>query len=281
MRLASPIAALLAAVLALAVLPAAAQGCGSAEAPCRVPLGTYRVALPEDPAAGPRPVLVHFHGGGRSGSMVVANPVFRPFLDAGWVVVAPDGLAREGASWLGWNLYIPNGGRTRDEPAFARQVLEDAARRFGVDRRRAVASGYSVGGSAIWNIACRAPDLFHAWLPVAGGFWRPHPEVCAGPVRLLHVHGWQDGTVPLEGRPIRGVRLQGDVFEGLQVWRAVNGCESPKADLVAVDGPYWTRSWTGCAAGSLTMLLHPGGHSIPAWWPETALAWLSRRAALR
>ena len=39
-----------------------------------------------------------------------------------------------------------------------------------------------------------------AYAPVAGSFWRPHPdmEACAGPVDLLHTHGWRDKTVPLD-----------------------------------------------------------------------------------
>ena len=255
---------------------ATAQGCGFADAPCRTPLGEYYVALPERESENPRPVLLHFHGAGGSGMASTNNRnTFKAFLDAGWVVIAPQGEPREGSEYLGWNLYVPNSGRTRDEVAFAREILEDAEKRFGVDLDYAVASGYSVGGTAVWNVACHAPELFYAFLPVAGGFLRPQPEICQGPVRLLHTHGWLDKTVPIEGRPIRGERLQGDVFQGLQVWRATNNCTTPRPDVVDARDQYWDRTWSDCdAASALRLVLHPGGHSVPNWWAETALNWI-------
>lgn len=266
--------------LVLAVLGAAlstgARACGSAGDPCQTGLGTYHVALPDDPPTGPRPVLVHFHGAGGTGAASAGNrALFRPFLDAGWVIVAPQGTAREGSEYLGWNLYVPNSGRDRDEVAFVREVFDDATARFGLDRDRAVASGFSVGGTVVWNLACRAPQLFLAFAPVGGGFWRPHPEVCAGPVRLLHTHGWSDRTVPLEGRPIRNERMQGDIFEGLQTWRRANGCDNPRPDRNEAGEAYWSRVWTACADDTaLGLLLHPGGHTMPPWWANTVLDWV-------
>ncbi len=139
---------------------------------------------------GQRPVLLHFHGAGGSGAASAGNrDIFGPFLDAGWAAIAPDRRPRAGSDWLGWNLYIPNGGRDRDEVAFVREIGDDAAGGFGIDPGFAVASGFSLGGSAVWNLACHGPDLFYAHAPVAGGFWRPHLETCEGPVRTL-AHAW-------------------------------------------------------------------------------------------
>ena len=106
-------------------------------------------------------------------------------------------------------------------------------------------TGYSIGGSIASYLACWEPELGAAFAPVAGGFWRPHPEDCAGPVKLLHTHGWRDQTVPLEGRPIRDTGIkQGDIYQTLALWREENGCAKYRADKFITDGPFWRRIWT-------------------------------------
>ncbi len=175
------------------------------------------------------------------------------FLARGWAVIAPDGLARPGSRFgPGWSFH-PSRPRQRDELAFTREVLADAARRFDIDRSRVLLAGFSVGGSLVWYLACADPGLAAAYAPVAGAFWRPHPAMgaCAGPVRLLHTHGWRDETVPLEGRPLGGGGiLQGDVFHGLEILRDANGCTGLRADAYDTSGPFWRRWWTRCTPGS-------------------------------
>ena len=162
----------------------------------------------------------------------------------------------------------------RDELAFVEQVLADAEGRFHIDRARVLLTGFSVGGSLVWYLACQAPGEFAAYAPVAGGFWEPPPTHCAGPVKLLHTHGWRDETVPLEGRQLRPGLAQSDIFAGLKIWRAVNGCAGERPDRLTVDGPFWRRAWTRCTAGSaLELILHPGVHEVPDAWPTLALDW--------
>lgn len=162
----------------------------------------------------------------------------------------------------------------RDERAFLEQVLDDAAPRFHVDRSRVFVTGFSMGGGIVWQLACRAPSEFAAFGPVAGGFWHGLPTDCAGPVKLLHTLGWRDDAVPIEGWISGADQVQGGVFEGLQVWRRVNGCSQAHADSFATRGQFWERSWTGCVPGSaLTFVLHPGGHEVPDGWADLALDW--------
>ena len=184
-------------------------------------LGAYRVALPDRPAPpSGHPAVMFFHGAGGSAQALGNAAMVDAFIARGYAVIAPDGLPRPGSRFgPGWSFH-PLRAKLRDERAFAREVLDDAAARFGVDRNRILLSGFSIGGSLVWYLACADPGLAAAYAPVAGAFWRPHPEMgsCAGPVRLLHTHGWRDETVPLEGRPLRGGEiLQGDVFHGLEI----------------------------------------------------------------
>lgn len=258
-------------------LPAqAAQACGGDETPCETSLGAYHVALPEG-AEGPLPAFVYFHGAGGSGKGIAQAPFAQALTARGYVVIAPDGLKRPNSRFgPGWS-FRPEAPALRDELAFTREVIADAATRFGVDPERVVLSGYSIGGSLVWYLACRDAHVAAAYAPYAGGFWRPQPTTCDGPVKLFHTHGWRDQTVPLEGRPLRdGAIYQGDIFEGLKTWREVNGCDLLRADEFETGERFWRRRWTSCTPGSaLELALWPGGHVPPdGEWAEMVADWL-------
>lgn len=249
-----------------------ASECGGPDLPCQVELGAYHVAAPpRHEGDAPRAAVIHFHGAGGSGAAVVGDQALvAPMTVRGYVLLAPTGLTRPGRTGGSWSF----GARPplRDELAFVRAMLADAVPRFHLDRERVLVTGFSVGGSLAWYLACQAPGEFAAFAPVAGGFWRPHPTACAGPVKLLHSHGWRDRTVPLEGRPLRSGLEQGDILEGLQLWRRVNDCSGLRADQFATDARFWRRGWTKCVPDSaLELALHPGEHQIPQGWATMAL----------
>lgn len=251
-----------------------AATCGAPELPCNVPLGQYNVVAPAwHEGDGPRPVVVHFHGAGSSGTDVVRDAALvDPIVSRGYVVIAPTGLSRPGRSGGSWSFG--NRPSRRDELDFVRQVLDDAVPRFHLDRERVLLTGFSLGGSLVWYLACQAPDEFAAYAPVAGGFWVPQPSSCAGPVKLLHTHGWRDQTVPLEGRPLRPGLAQSDIFAGLALWRSVDGCVGERPDTFDTDGTFWRRTWNDCRLGTtLELALHQGGHEVPEGWPTLALDW--------
>lgn len=265
--------------LLAALVGGPATGCGGAEEPCRVSgawgEGSYRLVPPEGPGSGA--ALVFLHGwGGRADAVAADAGLLAPWRAAGWAVIAPQGEPRApGDSGGRWNSAGGAGGR--DDVAFLRAVAEDAAARAGLDRGRIVLGGFSGGGMMAWRVACEAPGDFAAFLPVAGLLWRPLPEGCAGPVRLLHVHGWADAVVPLEGRAVAGGRLvQGDLFAGLALLRRANGCAGDAPDAVGAEGVFLVRGWTGCAPGAaLGFALFPGGHVAPEGWGALALGWLA------
>lgn len=263
-------------LLALGLIAAqnAHAGCLDAPDPCKIPLGEYHIALPEQAANTSLPVVVFLHGYGSHGGNTMGNPrLVQPILDRGYAFIAPNGLPRRngpGASWV----FHPDQEQRRDELEFINAVLDDASK-HGLDRSRVLLGGFSEGAFMTSYIACRAPDQFAGYAALAGGFWRPHPDKCTGPVRLFQTHGWSDGTVPLEGRPLAGGKfLQGDIFQTLQIWRDANSCTQMRADERSAKGPYWIRKWTHCAPGSaLEFALHPGGHILPQGWPDMALDW--------
>ena len=257
--------------LLLLACPAHA-GCADESDVCETDLGSYHIRLP-DGAEGAGAVLF-LHGYGSHGGNTIGNDrIVAPALTRGYAVIAPNGIPTAEGRPNGWGFFPGRG--QRDETAFLTGVADDAAHRFGLDRGRMMLAGFSSGGFMVTYLACGAPESFAAYAPVAGGFWRPHPDACAGPVNLLHSHGWMDGTVPLEGRPLGGGRyMQGDIFKGLEIFRMANGCAAMRPDASSNEGPFWRRSWSACGDGAaLDFLLFPGGHTVPGWWSDTALDW--------
>ncbi|MEM8592494.1 MAG: PHB depolymerase family esterase [Pseudomonadota bacterium] len=259
-----------------------ASACSTTMA-CSVDEGEYFMAMPKDATPDERhPAVVYLHGFGGSGSGVFRNTgMTSSFTDRGYVLAAPMGLLRNGRA-RGW-FFHPDRNGDRDEIAFLTAVRDDLVANHNVDPNRIILTGFSIGGSMTAYFACASPETFAAYTPLGGNFWRPHPEACEGPVRMFHTHGWRDGTVPLEGRYIRGQGLdpddpnafvQGDIFQAMQIWREANGCVNLKADSFATTGDYMRRAWDRCTPGSaLELAIFPGGHVIPQGWADLTLDW--------
>ena len=266
---------LLITVMLLTAGRALALDCGGESMPCKITTGEYHMAVPAGWKGGP--AVVHLHGYGGSGAKVIRNKGFvDAFTARGYAVIAPTALpwlANKPADWAvrdGWLTY------PRSDVRFLRDVLADAAVRADVELDRVLLSGFSRGGSMVWEVACLAPDLARAYAPAAGGFWLPMTEDCVGPVHMLHTHGFADKFVPLEGRTWHNAEFdvtvsQADVWEGLQLWRRENGCQSNAAEHAVADA-LWRKRWS-CKHGSLELVLHKGGHGLPEGWAEMALDW--------
>ncbi len=261
-------------------LPAhAEQACGIAKDVCEIELGDYNIELPQRVDTSKKiPALIYFHGAGGTGERALKNRgMVETFTSRGYAVIAPTGLKRPNSNWGPMWSFHPDRAKQRDELQFARAVLDDASGKFNLDRDRILMTGFSIGGSLVWYMACQDPGVAKAFAPVAGAFWRPHPiaEDCNGPMTMLHTHGWRDGTVPLEGRVLGGGRIeQGDVFQSLQVARKLNGCDNYKADRFDTAGKFWKRWWVKCTSGkTLQFNLFDGGHGVPSGWANEAINW--------
>lgn len=259
----------------LVAFAAPALACPGAESPCALDAGTYRIRLPEGE---PRGVALWLHGwGGTAAAAIAEAAVVDPMLARGYAVLAPQGVPRrEGEPGGRWNSRTDPA--SRDDVAFLRAALADAGARFGLDGLPALAAGFSGGGMMVWRLACDAPDAADAYAPVAGLLWRPLPERCAGPVSLLHTHGWRDTVVPIEGRAVAGGRLvQGDLFRGLAMLRRTAACEADAPESYDAEGDLLIRRWR-CGDAALALALHPGGHATPDRWATLALDWFEARA---
>lgn len=265
------LAGLVLAASAVAQVPALAQSRDAcpADSGCHVASGSYRIVLPPQAVAGRKiGAIVYFHGYQESAEAVITDPGLTAVARRlGVALIAPDGAGR---SWS----FPGSPAKQRDEFAFVGQVLDDVAARFPVDPALILASGFSQGGSMVWYLACRMPQRFAAFAPIAGAFWEPLPESCAGPRRpLIHVHGISDTTVPLAGRTLRQGSKQGDIFKSLAIF-APGDCTAGWAETArAAPAPEGLacRVAKGCDSQMrLELCLHAGGHAADAAWVERA-----------
>lgn len=255
----------------LAPLSSGAEDCGAADAPCRIDSGSYHILEPDGPPSG---IVMHLHGGGGTGKGLLKGGMAKEAIRRGYIFVAPNGEHPTGRFHNNWAVRAKNFGHEKDDIAFLRDVLADVSSRRGIERPVMLLSGFSRGGSMVWDVACHAPDLARAYAASAGAFWDDLPEACAAPVWLHHTHGWSDRTVPLEGRPLFGEEIfQGDVWESLRIMRETNGCANRQPASSEIDGDRWRRQWTDCSDGRIDLTLHPGGHGAPSGWAKEVLDW--------
>ena len=262
------------AALALAAALAAgpARAC-DASVRCPVDNGYYLVKTPPGwDGKSPLPVVVFFHGYGAEASEVVGDePLAKAVNDLGAMLVAP-GARNKNWSFPGKLMS------ERDDFKFVAAVLDDVEKRFPVDPQRIMATGFSVGGSMTWYLACHLGERFSAFAPIAGAFWEPLPVSCpSGPVALRHIHGTADRTVPMAGRALRGgLYKQGDVMESFSRLKKRDGCTDEPVAEEARD-PMTCKTWSAksCASGrEVVLCLHPGEHEIEANWVADGFRWM-------
>ena len=77
----------------------------------------------------------------------------------------------------------------------------------------------------------------------------------------------------MTGRPIREVFHQGDVQQGIALWRGMDGCKAQPDRIETIDD-LRCETWTTCSSGKeLKLCLHPGGHMVPTGLIDMAVTW--------
>lgn len=241
----------------LLLFTAPAHACGP-DTDCAVGARIYRIAMPEDwDGTSLVPALIWSHGYRGSAAGAMRNKFMRAMLsDAGYALIAAQGVNGT------WDL--PYGPRTFDsdgaaEFAYFEAVIDDAVANHAVDPDRIVASGFSAGGMMVWNLACARPGLFAGFIPYSGTFWLKPPDACAAPATsIVHIHGTDDSTVPLTGRPI-GETHQGEVEEAMTMYRDFGAFGPTNYYKI---GPLTCRNRNNEGGETLQLCLFEGGHSF-------------------
>ncbi len=239
-------------LLSLAPTAQAAQNC-HAEVPCVVGERSYHVKEPDDwDGVTPMPVLIHFHGWQRQGTLIVKHGrISGATRRRGVLLLAPNG---RGKSWDFWNDQT-------DTLDFVDGMLEEAAARYPIDRSRIYVSGYSFGGAMAWRYVCARGDKVAALFAVSGSL--DQRETCEeAPGEVRHVHGLSDTVMDFPYGP------GGDTTYPVALWRQYYGCKdsAEQHSWNITEHDQFTRTTWQCDQGRVTLDVHPRGHFIPRGW---------------
>lgn len=233
--------------------------------------GYYLAAEPENwGGKTPLKLVVYFHGWNGSPEGTFRNKsMVRGATERGALFVSP-------FAQTGYWRQIGKGRaeRGRDEAMYIQRVMADIKKRWPIDESQTLASGFSRGGSMVWNVACYTGNLFRGYAPIAGGFWRSNPETCpTGPINLRHIHGLEDRVVAFDEI---GVYNSMPIPEGFDLLSKLNGVTGDAREVVSRDQRLTCERWDKSKSGKvLELCLHEGGHSIPAEWVAHGLDWLA------
>ncbi|WP_254055693.1 PHB depolymerase family esterase [Ruegeria sp. EL01] len=208
-------------LLMLAASPAFSMGPWNTdchgETACDLGDRSYHVLEPDGwDGETPLPVLLHFHGWARQGTVVVKHErIAGATKRRGVLLVAPNGLGKS------WNFWASDTG----DVGFADRVLDDVAKRYPIDPERIYVSGYSFGSAMAWRYVCQSGNDTAALLAVAGSIRQT--ETCPqAPRQVRHVHGLDDTVMDFPFGP------GGDATYPVALWREMYGCRSatPQGD---------------------------------------------------
>lgn len=234
---------------------------------CEVDGRFYHVKEPDDwDGVTPLPVLLHFHGWMRTGALPVQHArISGATRRRGVLLLAPNG---NGKSWDFWD-------DDTTDVEFAAAVIEDAAKRYPIDRSRIYVSGYSYGAAMAWRYACEHGDDVAALIAVSGTI-RQRGGCPQGPREVRHVHGLRDTVMDFPMGP------GGDQTFPVALWRTQFECGEGReaGKWNAVNFLDFNRTvWEDCTGGhKVTLDIHKGGHFIPHGWIARQLDELLGRA---
>ncbi len=203
----------------------------------QVALASGRGYVEHQPAAGTaaasrsRPLVVALPGLWNTPAVLAASSRLDAFADAhGFLLAYGVGVGR---SWNAGRCCGEAAAGGIDDVAYLADVVADVAGRHLVDRRRVYVVGFSNGGMLAERAVCDRPDLFAAAGSVAGPLLVP----CLSPVpvRIAHLHGLRDTTVPYLGgfSQLAGVWMPSSAALPASVARQVPGST---VELVTVAG---------------------------------------------
>ncbi|MCY4303797.1 MAG: polyhydroxybutyrate depolymerase [Aestuariivita sp.] len=221
--------------------------------PCILSDRSYHVREPQDwDRKQPLPVLLHFHGWARQGSLVVNHRrIASATARRGVLLVAPNGLRGS------WNFRQ----KGSIDINFAAEVLKDVMKRYPIKKAQVFVSGYSYGSAMAWRFACEYNGIA-ALLSISGSI--DQSTDCAfAPQEIRHVHGQNDTIMR------HFLSIQDKQNHPLELWHRRLACDAGRW-VESWQARSWLtfqrKVWETCEQGLLQFDLNPGGHFIPHGW---------------
>jgi polyhydroxybutyrate depolymerase len=235
---------------------------------------TYLLHRPAANDAGPRPLVIAFHGSGEGAAgMRARTGLDRAAEDRSLLVAYPEGRRQA------WGVGTAATARRPDpdtDVRFTEALVRELVRKEKADPARVYAVGFSNGGSMALRMAAQRPGLLAGAASVAGqlptGTARVKPT---GAVPVMIIHGAEDPVRPVGGLPVPGpARAGADPITptmssraSAEAFAAADGAGSPSVrNEAGYDRTVWSPGTSG--AGVQLLVMHGAGHT----WPGTPAA---------
>jgi polyhydroxybutyrate depolymerase len=227
---------------------------------------SYLVYLPTnfDPAEY-MPAMFHFHGGGGTANGGLSECDYRSLANAERFIAVYPQATDSTAGTNCWDCLGDYHGGI-DEMGFMSAMIDALAADYNIDTQRVYASGYSLGGSIVYDFAAYLPDRVAVIAPTAANMWEwTLSDVnWSTSVACVHLLGTNDFYAPYNGNEYSiSTSAQNAHFVGL------NGAETtPTSENLG--GNITRYTWAageGCH-GHQHYVRQGGGHDAPSGYPS-------------
>jgi polyhydroxybutyrate depolymerase len=165
-----------------------------------------------------------------------------------------------------WNAGIGDAGPTgtADDVQFTRDIISYVETHYCIDAHRIYATGYSIGGSMAYRVACDLSNQIAAFSSVEGAFYHiPGGCQASRPIPFLEIHSLVDPLAPYDGE---GAKLPVQTI--LNLWFSIDQCNTSDQQTIFQQADVTGYEWPSCANGTVVeqYQISDGGHV----WPGSA-----------
>lgn len=215
------------------------------------------------------PLVINYHGYDNT----AANFEHYTNMDAAadrakFAVVYPQGALDNAAPQPkpSWNAGIGANGPTglADDVQFTRDMLSYLQKNYCIDSHRVYVTGYSIGASMAYRIACTISNQVAAFATVEGAFYHIPSGGCqaARPLPVLVIHSLADQFAPYNGDTGRDLIA---VPAFLDLWFRIDQCNTNNSQTIFQQADVTGYKWSQCAGGNIIehYKISDGGHVWP------------------
>ncbi|HLI71074.1 MAG TPA: PHB depolymerase family esterase [Ktedonobacteraceae bacterium] len=232
---------------------------------------SFVIHLPPSYGQQALPVVFNYHGYDNTATNMAHYTNMGAEADkANFIVVFPQGALDDAnppkPSWnAGLGAEGPTG--TTDDVQFTRDMISYLQKNYCINPLRIYVTGYSIGASMAYRVACTLSNQIAGLATVEGAFYH-FPGGCqpARPLPVLDIHSLVDPLAPYNGDPARDIA---SVQRFLSIWFAIDQCNPNKSSIIFQKADVTGFKWASCADGTVVehYRITDGGHV----WPGSAI----------
>jgi polyhydroxybutyrate depolymerase len=208
------------------------------------------------------PIVFNYHGWDSSAAHYESYTNMGAEADKeNFIVVFPQGAldSLEKPSWNAGNGANGPTGST-DDVQFTRDMISYLQHNYCIDTHRIYVTGYSIGASMAYRVACTLTNQIAGLATVEGAFYHFDGGCLATrPIPVLEIHGLADqyaiydGNSSLQTFPVQTF---------LNLWFGVDQCNTSNKQTIFQRADVTGYKWPACANGTVVehYIISDGGH---------------------